>query len=176
MPVPPPTDQVDVRTFRLGDDGQIPNHPRWPLVVYRGALPETEDPAAACEALFEENGWGGTWRNGIFSYHHYSTSHEALGVVRGQARVAFGGENGVEAAVRPGDVAVLPAGTGHCLLDSSSDFLVVGAYPRGQEEYDLCTGEPGERPDALERIRVVPRPDADPVYGSDGPLLQHWSD
>ncbi|TMJ81464.1 MAG: cupin, partial [Alphaproteobacteria bacterium] len=26
------------RIFRFKDDGIIPNHPRWPLVLYRGAL------------------------------------------------------------------------------------------------------------------------------------------
>lgn len=176
MPDLPAPEELTARTFQFEDDGQIPNHPRWPLVVYKNVLPEGGDRAAACEELFHKNGWGGTWRNGIFSYHHYhSTSHEVLGVVRGEARVAFGGEQGHELEISAGDVAILPAGTGHRRLSSSSDFLVVGAYPRGQENYDLCTGEPDERPEALERIREVPLPDADPVYGSKGPLLDYWS-
>ncbi len=29
------------------------------------------DPAAVWEALFESNGWGDTWRDGIYDYLHY---------------------------------------------------------------------------------------------------------
>lgn len=173
MPIPISLDQIGVATVHFADHGGIPNHPHWPLVVYRGALPGADAPA--CEALLRENGWGGTWRNGVFAYHHYhSTSHEVLAVVRGEARVTFGGEQGETLALRRGDVAVLPAGTGHCRVDASRDFLVVGAYPAGQEDYDVCTGKPDERPEALEHIRQVPRPEADPLYGEDGPLLAHW--
>ena len=42
---------------------------------------------------------------------------------------------------------------------------VVGAYPRGQESYDLRTGEEGERPDVLENIRNVSLPESDPLFG-----------
>jgi len=46
-------------SFRFKDDGLIPNHPRWPFVVYKSAvrLPESFDPAAVFEALFQSNGW-----------------------------------------------------------------------------------------------------------------------
>jgi hypothetical protein len=39
----------------------VPNHPRWPLIIYRGAveLDEDHDPAAVIEDLFEANGWAG---------------------------------------------------------------------------------------------------------------------
>jgi hypothetical protein len=48
------------RTFRFKDDGIIPNHPRWPLMIYRGAvrLDDAFDPAAVFEELFGRNGWG----------------------------------------------------------------------------------------------------------------------
>lgn len=60
-------------TVRFKDDGLIPNHPRWPLIVYRGAvdLDARHDPAAVIEDLFEANGWGDTWRDGIYEYVHY---------------------------------------------------------------------------------------------------------
>jgi uncharacterized protein YjlB len=124
--------------------------------------------------LFQKNGWGGIWRDGVFSYHHYhSTAHEVLGVVRGSARIAFGGPEGIAVEVETGDVAVIPAGVGHCNLGSSGDFLVIGAYPRGQS-WDLRTGEPDERREVLENIRKVPLPETDPVFGDKGPLIEHW--
>jgi hypothetical protein len=30
--------RAKAQTFRFKDDGAIPEHPRWPLVVYRGAV------------------------------------------------------------------------------------------------------------------------------------------
>jgi hypothetical protein len=60
-------------TFRFKDDGTVPNHPRWPLIHYRGpvALPNGVDPAAVFERLFERNGWADSWRNGVYNYLHY---------------------------------------------------------------------------------------------------------
>ena len=52
------------RAVRFKDDGLVPNHPRWPLIIYRGAvaLDDRHDPAAMIEDLFEANGWGDTMR------------------------------------------------------------------------------------------------------------------
>ena len=160
---------------RLGDDGTFPNNEALPILVYRHAIdPSDGDPAAALERLFRENGWGGTWRNGIYSYHHYhSTAHEVLGIARGAARVQLGGESGVVIDVAPGDVLVLPAGTAHKNLGSSSDFLVVGAYPEGQS-YDMNFGHSGERPAADRNIEQTPIPRTDPVCGREGPLIEFW--
>ena len=170
------SDQIEIDTFTFEDDGSIPNHPSWPLVVYWDVFDEEGDYASALEDCFEENRWVGSWRNGVFAYHHYhSTSHEVLGVARGTAQITFGGERGETLRITAGDVAVLPAGIGHCRREAGSDFLVVGAYPQGQEDYDLCTGKSDERPEALEHIRQAARPGADPLYGTDGPLLQYWS-
>jgi uncharacterized protein YjlB len=161
--------------FRFKDDGIIPNHPKWPLLVYRGAvqLPGAFDPAAVLEALFASNGWGQSWRNGVYDYVHYhSQIHEVLGVARGTAELQFGGLRGRKLAVKPGDVAILPAGTGHQCLAAGSDFLVVGAYPPFGT-YDLCrTSEDHQR--ALETIPKVGRPRKDPVYGKSGPLRESW--
>src|SRR5262249_39160602 len=80
--------------FRFRDDGKIPNHPRWPVIVFWSAvqLPRTLDPAAVLEDLFESNGWGDSWRNGIYDYLHYhSRIHEVLGIARGNAKVRLGG-------------------------------------------------------------------------------------
>jgi uncharacterized protein YjlB len=116
----------------------------------------------------------GTWRNGIYSYHHYhSTAHEVLGCYRGSAKVQFGGESGIVEELSAGDVVIIPAGVGHKNLGASADFAVVGAYPRGQD-YDMNYGKPGERPRADENIARVPLPETDPIFGKDGPLLRHW--
>ncbi len=55
-------------TFSFKDDRVIPNHPHWPLIVYRGAVKLTDvfDPAAVFEDLYQTNGWGKSWRNGIY--------------------------------------------------------------------------------------------------------------
>src|SRR5204863_8146800 len=84
-------------TYRFRDDGIIPNHARWPLVIYRGAVRRDDafDPAAVFEQLFERNGWGDSWRDGIYDYVHYhSRIHEVLGIARGQGKVQFGGLKG----------------------------------------------------------------------------------
>jgi uncharacterized protein YjlB len=162
--------------MRFKDDGLVPNHPRWPLVLYKSAvrLPAALDPAAVFEELFARNGWGDSWRNGIYDFVHYhSRIHEALGIARGQARVQFGGPHGRIRAVKAGDVAVLPAGTGHQCLEASDDFLVVGAYPP-TGTYDLCRAAAADRTRALETIPKVAAPRQDPVYGKDGPLVRAW--
>lgn len=164
-----------IEAHHLADDGTFPNNETLPLVVYHGALDVPErDAAQAVEKLVRTNGWGGTWRNGIYSYHHYhSTAHEALIVVKGTARVQLGGSEGVTVEVQPGDALVLPAGVAHKNLGSSADFLIVGAYPEGQD-WDMNYGKPGERPQADENIANVPLPTADPLYGADGPLMDQW--
>lgn len=162
-------------TFRFKDDGVIPNHPHWPLIVYRGVvkLPVDIDPAAILEDLFELNGWGRSWRNGIYDYAHYhSRIPEVLGIARGSAKVQFGGKRGRTIAVKAGDVAILPAGTGHRCLHASNDFLVVGAYPP-DGTYDECTDEE-EYARAVETIPKVEKPRKDPVYGPNGPLAGIW--
>ena len=121
--------------FRFKDDGIIPNHPTFPLILYRGAVrfPDEFDRAAVFEDVFDKNGWGDSWRNGIYDYVHYhSKIHEVLGIARGNGSVQFGGKRGRILKLKAGDVAVLPAGTGHQCLSATKDFLVVGAYPRSQ--------------------------------------------
>jgi uncharacterized protein YjlB len=162
---------IEVEEHRFTADGGIPNNPELPLLVYRGVLAAGEGAAASCEALFAQHGWSNGWRNGVFGYHHFhSTAHEVLGFVKGEARVRFGGGKGETVEVRAGDVVVVPAGVAHRNEGASRDLLVIGAYAQGRD-YDTCTR--GDE-DALERIRSVPKPASDPVYGARGPLLKAW--
>ena len=113
-------------------------------------------------------------RNGLFAYHHdHTTAHEVLGIARGRAEVRFGGEGGRTLAVAPGDVVVIPAGVGHCLVEGSRDLLVVGAYAEGRD-WDIVR-DPGAITAARERIAAVPLPHADPIDGADGPLTHLWT-
>ena len=85
----------------------------------------------------------------------------------------FGGEGGETFALEPGDATILPAGTGHQCLEASDDLLVVGAYP-GEGVYDLCLGSRAEHERATVKIPGVRRPDTDPFFGRNGPLLREW--
>jgi len=160
-------------TFFFDDDGAVPNN-RLPFLVYRGAI-GARDIAGAIEKTFHRNGWGhGLWHNGIYPFTHYhSQIHEVLGIAAGRVRVRFGGEHGEELDVEPGDIAVLPAGTGHQRLSSTPDLLVIGAYPP-DGHYDLCRGTPAEHARARETIPRVPIPETDPLFGADGPLTKLW--
>ncbi len=170
------TSVIDVREYRFEDDGRIPNNPTLPMLVYPRVLAEDDLNPSHLKQLLAEKGWGGAWVNGVFPYHHYhSVSHEVLIVVGGHAEITFGGPEGETVEVEAGDAVVIPAGVGHCRKNSGSGFSVVGAYPHGQESYDLRTGEEGERPGVLENIRGVPLPETDPLFGEGGPLTGRWS-
>jgi uncharacterized protein YjlB len=166
----------NVEAFILTDDGVFPNNRRLPLLVYRKVLSlDVPDLIGQVQAILAQNGWGGSWVNGIFDYHHYhSTAHEVLVVCGGQAEVCFGGEHGITLTLAAGDVVVIPAGVAHKNLGAANDFVVVGAYPHGQENYDMCRGKREERLQADRNIVSVPTPESDPLYGPDGPLVEHW--
>jgi uncharacterized protein YjlB len=156
------------------DDGLVPNNPM-PFLVYKGAVDVGNDhPEKTIEGLFGVNGWGSMWRNGVYNFLHYhATVHEVLGVARGHASVRFGGDKGEVFEIAPGDVAILPAGTGHQCMSSSRDFSVVGAYPPGPP-MDLQRATPENHANALKTIPNVALPKTDPVLGADGPLVKLW--
>ncbi len=169
--------RTEALTF--ADDGDVPNN-RLPLIVYAGAVdPSSLDKATAFEQLFQANGWGGGWRNGIFPFHHYhSTAHEVLGIAAGEATVRFGGEAGKTMTVKAGDAVLIPAGVGHKRLSASDDLLVIGAYPGGQRA-DLMREGAEDKDGIRRRIAAVAMPSADPV-GGDGVLCwdgttESWS-
>jgi uncharacterized protein YjlB len=162
---------MDLETWRAPPGDRIPNNPRFAVLVYRGV--GVADAAAARE-LFAAQDWGGSWVDGVFPFHHFhSTSHEALAVVAGRATLELGGPQGRAFDIAAGDVLVLPAGTGHRRASSDGAFTVVGAYPAGQEDYDLLRGDdPAEVEAARERIAALGPPHQDPV-GGDG--VARWS-
>ncbi|HEX7920993.1 MAG TPA: hypothetical protein VF583_08580 [Bradyrhizobium sp.] len=160
-------------TFVFQDDGLVPNNPM-PFLVYKAAIDVSTNPEVMIEQLFGGNGWGAMWRNGVYDFAHYhATVHEVLGVARGSARVQFGGEHGRALEIAAGDVAILPAGTGHQCLSASGDFSVVGAYPPGPP-MDLQRPTPENHARALKTIPQVAIPATDPVMGKDGPLVRLW--
>ena len=163
------------QTLLLEANDWVPNNPRLPVLVYPKAIAvDGSDPAALFEKTFRANGWPPQWRYGIYDFHHYHTKgQEVLGIASGHARLMLGGPDGHVLDVSAGDVVLLPAGTGHCNLDSSNDFLVVGAYPPGQHA-DICREAPSAEQQAS--IDRLPFPERDPVQGEDGAVSQHWAD
>lgn len=160
-------------SFVFADDGLVPNNPL-PFLLYKNAIALNGQPEETIENLFAANGWGQMWRAGIYDYLHYhATVHEVLAVARGRAKVRFGGDQGEEFEIRKGDVAILPAGTGHQCLSASDDFVVVGAYPPGPE-MEITRPTPENHRLALKRIPRAALPETDPVYGLAGPLIVLW--
>jgi uncharacterized protein YjlB len=156
---------MDVQSFRLKPHKWVPNNAGLPVVLYRGVLsPEgCETVAHAFEDLFRRHGWPPQWRDGIYDYHHYhSTAHEVLGIASGAAQLTIGGPGGRVIEVSAGDALLLPVGTGHCCCAADKDFLVVGAYPEGQD-WDICRDAPDQA--KLRRIGSLPLPPLDPVLG-----------
>src|SRR4051794_22347361 len=73
---------MDLETWRAPAGESIPNHPRFAVLIYRG-VPEASSPEAA-RALLGRHGWGGSWVDGVFDFHHFhSNAHEVLAVVAG---------------------------------------------------------------------------------------------
>jgi uncharacterized protein YjlB len=106
--------------------------------------------------------------------HFHSTTHEFLCIAAGRARLCFGGEQNperVEVEVGKGDAVLIPAGVAHMLLDDlDGGFQMVGSYPTGSEQWDMCYGREGEEK-AAQRIEKLTWLEKDPVYGEGGPAI-----
>ena len=163
------------KTLLIAETGTFPNNNALPLILMQQAFDSSARALVrVIEKTFQGNGWGSSWRNGIFTFHHYhSTAHEVLGLYSGQVKAQFGGPDGQIVTAEAGDVIVIPAGVSHKNIDQSPDFCCVGAYPKGQSP-DMQYGKPGERPGADERIKKVPLPENDPVFKKTGPLIRLW--
>lgn len=80
--------------------------------------------------------------------------------------VRLGGDDGRLFRLKAGDMVVIPAGVGHRRVGGHEGLKVIGAYPRGQSQFNMKrTGRAVPR---------VPLPKTDPFYGDDGPLTRIW--
>ena len=160
--------------YFVKDDGIFPNS-SLPIIFYPKALDLPRlFPAVAIRTLFQKNNWGNSWRQGIYTYHHYhSIAHEVLGVCKGETLLLLGGEQGITLFVEEGDVLIIPAGVAHMNLGKEKDVICVGGYPDGKD-YDMNYGKENERPGTDENIGAVPLPKTDPVFGKKDGLLKVW--
>ncbi|MGQ8337896.1 hypothetical protein ACUNWD_15205 [Sunxiuqinia sp. A32] len=165
----------DIITLLIEPDGNFPNNSALPVLLYKQAFDfSLKQGPEIIESIFHENNWGNSWRNGIYSFHHYhAKAHEALGVYHGWAKVQLGGPKGEIVRIEKGDLVLLPAGVSHKKIDSGDGFAVVGAYPPGQTP-DMNYGKDGERPKTDNLIKNVPVPTTDPLMGKDGGLREIW--
>lgn len=149
--------------LQLDADKPFPNS-LMPVRLYRGVV-NGDDLASELEALFDANGWGGTWRNGIIDRHHFhATAHEVLGCSCGSVDVLLGGPNGETVTLHAGDIALLPAGTAHRNMGHSDDYQIIGAYPPHQSP-DFEYGDEDRYDAVVASIATVELPGRDPVSG-----------
>jgi len=165
-----------ISSFILKRNKNFPNS-KLPVLIYRKALnlPAQKNKAAnIMQKIFIHNGWSNSWRNGIYDFHHYhSNTHECMAICMGSANVILGGPNGKRIHLKQGDVIILPVGVGHKCTAKTSDFLCVGAYPEGKD-YDTNIGTSDEYKKAINRIKSIPIPKHDPLFGKEGFLMSYW--
>jgi uncharacterized protein YjlB len=167
--------QAITKALFLSGNSDTPNNPLLPVIVYRCVFgTKRSDKAHLFKNHYKANGWRGTWTDTIYRYRHFHTNaHEALGVAEGKVTLEIGGNRGKILRLKAGDLIILPAGTAHKRL-SKDKVSVVGAYPRGQAKYDICRNA-GQCRHAMKRIKKVPLPSTDPLYGENGPLTKLWT-
>ena len=168
---------MPIEALTFADDGDVPNHPSWPMIVYSQAiaLETLKESGHAFDELFERHGWLVGFRNGIYPFTHYhSNAHEVLGIASGEATVQFGGDSGKTLTTRAGDALLLPAGTGHKLISSGPDLLVIGAYPPGSNRDLMRSGEV-DKAGIRARIVGVAKPNSDPISGAAGAMISLWA-
>ncbi len=165
---------IESREIQCDPTVSIPNNPVLPALLYPQAI-QIGTAARQVKALYEDNGWTGTWVYTLFDFHHYHyAAHEALTVIAGRGLLQLGGDGGPEQALSEGDVVILPAGYGHKLLKSEGGFTVVGGYPAGQDDTGFHRAEATAAQRSLASIAATPLPACDPIYGDEGPVMKLW--
>ncbi|KIW54354.1 hypothetical protein PV05_06718 [Exophiala xenobiotica] len=171
---------LEPEQYRIPPNEYAPNS-RLPVLIYRDVLPLplSED---STTAFLESHGWEkrGVWGH-IPVRHFHPNSHECYGIFQGCSTLLLGcgssdTTGGLHVDVYAGDVIVLPAGTGHCCVESSTDYRYIGVYPK---ECPRWRNELGKDPiDVValrDEIMAVAMPTQDPVNGAEGPLLRLWA-
>ena len=145
------------------DDGITPNSP-YPVIV----MPQVckgEDLENIFPDTFKKNNWGNNWLDIILNKDHYhSTTHEVLGICKGEVNLKIGGEQGKIFHLVAGDAIIIPAGVGHFSIDTTADYLVAGGYPNGNN-WDMIYNEPEKYEAAKQSIGLLPMPALHPVSG-----------
>ena len=90
-----------------------------------------------------------------------------MGIASGKAWVVFGGIRGKKLLIEKGDIIIIPAGLAHKCSKTTAEFLCVGGYPGGAE-YDINVGTREELKKAEPRLKKLPKPALDPVFGKEG--------
>lgn len=169
-----------VEALYLADTGTVPNS-RLPVVVYKAAFspqaPSSSDVDQGLTQLAWRNGWKVDWveSDAVFRYTHYhTTAHEVLAVLDEVAAIRLGGEGSKTVVhVSPGDLLGIPAGVAHRRISGNQYFRVAGLYLAGAK-WDLMRVTPANYRKAQHNLPNVELPEADPLYGQDGPLMQYW--
>lgn len=145
------------------DDGITPNS-QYPVIV----MPQVckgEGLENIFPATFKKNSWGNNWLDIIQSRDHYhSSTHEVLGICKGEVHLKIGGQNGQLFHLEAGDAIIIPAGVGHFSIADSTGYLVAGGYADGNT-WDMIYNEPEKYEAAKQRIRLLPKPILHPVSG-----------
>ena len=144
------------------DERYFPNNSHLPVIVYRHVFDAETVSASKFEDLFQRNRFGRSWRDGIYTYHHYhSTTHEALGCYAGRAQVRLGGDHESvrkDIELSAGDAILIPTGVAHKNIGQDGDFGVVGAYDIDGKAYDMNYGKDAdERRQAEANMKQVKR-------------------
>ena len=171
-------DSLRPEVHAYNPDGVVVNS-RLPLLIYRNAV--TVGPDGDIETVmlqsFQRNDWLNNWHyRGVYEYPHWhSTSHEVLGIVRGEILLRLGGAAQSRMTFQAGDVIIVPAGVSHTSLGGSDNVFMVGGYPEGRDWDLMVDGEVSESEMrlAVKRMMTLPIPARDPITGTP---MQLWRD
>ncbi|KAK6498616.1 hypothetical protein TWF481_011197 [Arthrobotrys musiformis] len=173
-----PRSDITIEKYQIPCHKSIPNtSPHGiPFIHYKSDFPRSTGPDMI-EDVLRANSWKPSWRYTMYTDSHFhSTTHEALVVISGAAKILLGGDGNPDAVtvtVNTGDAMFVPVGVAHRLLKdiggrgwgAGEGFTMVGAYPDGGEGWDMCYGRGGEEA-VDERVRkVVGVEVGDPVLG-----------